>query len=128
MTQARRKVLSLRASYLVLPSSFVLRISRGGLFQSFPLLIQLFHLDQACVGERSILGRELLFDVAKPPLKFGVAAAQGLFRIDLPAARDIGDDEQQVAEFVFDANTADGVIDWNVGDGLGRDVGGNLGN
>ena len=53
----------------------------------------------ALSGRRALL-RQPRLDVMKPPLEFGVGGAQGLFGIDLGVAREIGDDEQEIADFL----------------------------
>src|SRR5436309_12023566 len=61
------------------------------------LVPQRVHLFERALRRRSSLARQRGLDIAEPPLELLVGAAQGLFRVDLHVAREVGDGEQQVA-------------------------------
>jgi len=71
------------------------------LFPPLCLLPERFHLLQAGIACFNAPGGQHLFDVVKAAGELGIGGAQGCFGVDLEVTRQVGDHEQQVADFLF---------------------------
>ena len=77
---------------------------------AFGLVPQGVHLGEVRLRRGRAARGELLLDVAEAAGELFVGGAQGGFRIELQVARDVGDDEQQVAELLLDGARGSGLV------------------
>lgn len=76
----------------------------------FVILIKVFHLAQGCILDALSAFRKCFFDGGKATDELPIAFPQCFLGVDSPAAADVGQNEQHVAQFVFDTSLAGRIV------------------